>query len=78
MTNPNPKLDALVKTMRPTLQAERPTEAERAKFVYDVLTEIYDYVKFDTSWAGTNTDERARLGAVVAAALPPAGGALRQ
>lgn len=71
MTTPHPKLDALVKTMRPTLQAERPTEAERAQFVYDLVREVYDYVKFDVAGPGADTDERTYLGAIVDAALPP-------
>lgn len=40
----HPKLEALVETVRPTLQAERLAETERAPFVYDLLREVCDDV----------------------------------
>ncbi|MGK9146056.1 hypothetical protein KXS11_00300 [Plantibacter flavus] len=61
----HPKLDALVNTTWPTMKAERPTEAERAQFVYDLLREVLDYVKYDLHGPDSDNPERDRLGRAV-------------
>ncbi|WP_431030844.1 hypothetical protein [Plantibacter sp. RU18] len=71
MTHPNPQLEALIKSVRPALRDAQPNEAERSQFIYDLVREVYDYAKFDVSGPGADTDERAYLGGVVDAALPP-------
>lgn len=66
-----PQLTALIRSVRPALKAQPTTEAERAKFVYDLVREVYDHAKFDLHAPTEDTEERARLADVLNAALPP-------
>lgn len=67
----NPQLAAVIASVRPALNAQPTTEAERARFLYDLVHEVYDHTKFDLHGPTDDTDERARIGVVLDAALPP-------
>lgn len=66
----NSRLAAALASIRPALSAQPTTEAERARFLYDLTREVYDHVKFDLHTPTSDTAERARVGDVVNAALP--------
>ncbi|MGO1737247.1 MAG: hypothetical protein ACTHZ9_13140 [Leucobacter sp.] len=66
----NPRLAAALASIRPALNAQPTTEAERAQFLYDLTREVYDHVKFDLHMPTADTAERTRVGDVVNAALP--------
>ncbi len=65
------QLNAVIRSVRPALNAQPTTEAERSRFLYDLVREVYDHVKFDLHDSTDDTDERARLAGVLDAALPP-------
>lgn len=67
----NDQLAAVIASVRPALNAEPTTEAERAQFLYDLVREVYDHTKFDLHGPTEDTDERTRLAGVLDAALPP-------
>ena len=67
----NPKLRDLIELVRPTPQAVATTDAERAEFLYDLVREVYEHVKFDVYGPDADTEERTRIGQVLDAALPP-------
>lgn len=69
----NAQLSAVISAVRPALNSVPTTEAERAQFVYDLVLGVYEHVKFDVHHPTEDTDERARLGAVLDAALPECG-----
>lgn len=66
----DPKLSALIKSVRHTLNSVETTEAERAEFLYDLVREVYEYIKFDVYGPDADTKERARIAEVLDAALP--------
>lgn len=66
-------LEALVGSVRQELNKAQPSQAERAKFVYDLVREVYDYAKYDVPGGQGDTSEREYLGKIVDAALPPLG-----
>lgn len=66
----NSQLTAVIASVRPALNSAPTTEEERAQFVYDLVREVYDHVKFDLHAPTEDTDERAQLGNVLDAALP--------
>lgn len=68
----NPHLAAALASIRPALNAQPTTEAERAQFLYDLVREVYDHVKFDLHAPSADTAERAQVGDVINAALPRA------
>lgn len=67
----NPQLAVVIATVRPALNAQPTTEAERSRFLYDLVREVYDHTKFDLHDPTDDTDERARIADVLDAALPP-------
>lgn len=66
-----PELTAVIRSVRPALQSVETTDQERAQFLYDLVREVYDHVKFDVYGPTDDTPERAWVGDVVNAALPP-------
>lgn len=64
-------LEAIIRSIRPALQQANLNEEERAQFVYDLVREVYEFVKFDVYGPTVDADERSRLGEVLDAALPP-------
>lgn len=66
-----PQLASVIASVRPALNAQPTTEAERAQFLYNLVREVYDHVKFDLHGPTEDTEERTRFGSVVDAALPP-------
>lgn len=64
----NPQLTAVIASVRPALNAQPTTEAERWRFLYDLVREVYDHTKFDLH---DPTAERTRLADVLHVALPP-------
>lgn len=66
----NDQLAAVIASVRPALNAEPTTEAERAQFLYDLVREVYEHTKFDLHNSTEDTDERTRIADVVDAALP--------
>lgn len=67
MTNPN--LDKAVNTVKRVLSETDTTEAAREQFVYDLVTAVYDFVKFSVA-RGEDTSELNRLAELRDAALP--------
>ncbi|MFZ2624602.1 MAG: hypothetical protein WAX29_05100 [Propionibacterium sp.] len=67
----NSNLAAVIASVRPALKAQPTTEAERAQFVYDLVHEVYDHVKFDVHDPEEDTPERTRLAGVLDKAIPP-------
>lgn len=65
------QLADIVASVRPALNAQLTTEADRAQFVYDLVREVYDHAKFDVHGPTEDAAERSRLGDVLDAALPP-------
>ncbi len=68
----NTELKAAVDSLRPALQSATTTKQERAQFVCDLVREVYDHIKFDLHGPHADTEERARLGELLDAALPAA------
>lgn len=66
-----PELTAVIRSVRPALQSVEMTEEERAQFLYDLVHEVYDHVKFDVYGPTVDAPERAWIGDVMNAALPP-------
>lgn len=66
-----PELTAVTRSVRSALQSVETTEEERAQFLYDLVREVYDHVKFDVHGPTVDASERAWIGSVVDAALPP-------
>lgn len=66
-----PELTAVIRSVRPALQSIETTEQERAQFLYDLVREVHDHVKFDIHRPTDDTPERAWVGSVADAALPP-------
>ncbi|MGO2933167.1 hypothetical protein [Microbacterium sp.] len=66
-----PELKAVIRSVRPALQSVETTEEDRAQFLYDLVREVYDYVKFDVHGHTVDAPERAWIADVVGAALPP-------
>ena len=66
----NDQLAAVIASVRPALNAQPTTEAERAQFLYDLVREVYDHTKFGLHDPADDTDERARLAHVLDTALP--------
>jgi len=66
----NSQLAAVIASVRPALNAQPTTEAERSRFLYDLVREVYDHTKFDLHDPTDDTDERSRIADVVNAALP--------
>lgn len=66
----NTQLAAVIGSVRPALNAQPTTEAERSRFLYDLVREVYDHTKFDLHEPTDDTDERTRIGVVLDAALP--------
>ncbi|MCT2224655.1 MULTISPECIES: hypothetical protein [Micrococcales] len=71
---PDADIKEIVRSIRPALQRANLTEAQRAQLVYDLVHEVYDYVKFDVHGADVDAPERSRIGDVLNAALPPVPG----
>ena len=67
----NPQLATVIRSVRPALNAQPTTEAERSRFLYDLVREVYDHTKFDLHDPTDDTAERTRLADVLDAALPP-------
>lgn len=63
-------LQAVVRSVRPALRSATTTEEEREQFVYDLVREVYDFVKLEVHGPDVDADERMRIGAVANAALP--------
>ena len=66
-------IKGIVRSIRPALQRANLTEEERAQLVYDLVHEVYDYVRFDVYGPTVDAPERDRLGEVLNVALPPVG-----
>lgn len=66
-----PELTAVIRSVRPALQSVETTEKERAEFLYDLVREVYEHVKFDVYGPTVDAPERNRIGDVFGAALPP-------
>lgn len=62
--------EALIQSVRPTLRALRLTEDERARLLYDLVFEFYDFAKLEAHGANVDSPERRRIGAVLNAAHP--------
>jgi hypothetical protein len=56
---------AVVAQVRPALQSAPTTEAERRKYVYDLLRAVYTHVRDDVHFSTEDTPERTRIGKVV-------------
>lgn len=67
------EIKGIVRSIRPALQRANLTEEERTQLVYDLVHEVYDYVKFDVYGPTVDAPERTRIGEVLNAALPPVG-----
>lgn len=67
------ELAQVVRSVRTALEAAETSERERAQFLYDLVREVYDHVKFDVGFPAAMSVERERLGAITDAALPPYG-----
>ncbi|ONI65411.1 hypothetical protein ALI44B_00185 [Leifsonia sp. ALI-44-B] len=65
------ELHDVIRSVRPALIAADVTEGERAQFLYDLVREVHTHVKFDVYGPDIDAPERARIGAVADAALPP-------
>lgn len=68
----HPKLRDVLDSIRPALEQAHTTEADRAQFLYDLIGEVYDYVKYDLHGPTITAPERSRIASIANAALPPA------
>lgn len=68
---PNGEIKSLVRQIRPALQRTNLTEDQREQLIYDLVREVYDYVKFDVDGPDADTPERARIGRQLDDLLPP-------
>jgi hypothetical protein len=67
----NSEVKDVIRSVRQALNNAHLTEHQRAVFLYDLVCEVYDHVKFDVYGPGIDAPERARIAAVLDAALPP-------
>ena len=67
----NAELQDVIRSVRPALNSSELTPADRAGFLYDLVREVYDHVKFDVYGTDVDASERAWVGDVLDAALPP-------
>lgn len=65
------EIKTIVRSIRPALQRANLTEEQRARFVYDLVHEVYDHVKFDVHGPTVDASERTRIAKVLDVALPP-------
>jgi hypothetical protein len=66
----DPNLKTVLDSIRPVLAAADATEEQREQFLYDLVREVYDYVKFDVYGPDDNSPERDRIGSIVGVAMP--------
>lgn len=52
-------LQDVIRSVRPALKSVETTEEERAKFLYDLVHEVYDHVKFDIHGSTVDVAERS-------------------
>lgn len=64
-------LESVIRSVRPALNDAQATAQERADFLYELVREVYNHVKFDVHDPTDDTDERMQIGDVLNAALPP-------
>lgn len=65
----NPQLQAVLDSVRPALNSAPLTEKERALFLYDLVGQVYEHVKYDVCGPDVDAPEREHIGSVRAAAL---------
>ncbi|PKI89862.1 hypothetical protein CW368_11885 [Actinomycetales bacterium SN12] len=56
------EIKTILRSIRPVLQRANLDEEQRAHLVYDLVHEVYDYVKFDVYGPTVDAPERTRIG----------------